>query len=167
MQENEMEVRLKNQMKLIEENEMEIDKESKQPRLPQKGEYVRYHGMLVDVRTIQPPTPAPYQEYIFEEVFARTELRYRDGQVMDTLGTLTDFYGPGTAEETAIKELKEFIEHKGIGAESDIEAVVVREVYEKKAIQRSEPNLYDKTFFDFRFVSSNLKSETDVWSSRK
>jgi hypothetical protein len=143
-----------------------------EPRLPEKGEYVRYHGVLLDVKTIQPPTPKPYVEYVFEERSARKELRFKDGSVLEVIETLNDFFGLGTGEKSAIKELEALAKKKGIGKKSDVEAVVVREVRRYVAKPKKEPNFYDKTFFDFEPYHSETENEleneqVDVWSSKR
>lgn len=143
-----------------------------QPRLPEKGEYVRHHGILLDIKTIQPPTPKPYQEYIFEERSARKELRFKDGSVLEEIETLNDFYGLGTGEKSAIKELEALAKKKGINKKSDVEAVVVREIHRYTARAKKEPNFYDGTFFDFEPQPSETENDLeneqiDVWSSKR
>jgi hypothetical protein len=142
------------------------------PRLPVKGEYVRHQGVLIDVRNIQPPLPKPIVEYIFEERSARKELRYKDGTLLKEIETYNDFYGLGTGEETAIKELEEYCEKKGINKDSDIEAFVVREIDHIARKAENKPNFYDPTFFNFENTTDSYSlslehKEVDVWSSKK
>lgn len=138
------------------------------PRLPEKGEYVRMHGVLIEVRTIHPPIPKPYQEYIFEERYARKELRFKDGQVLQTLSTLNDFYGLGSGEEKAIEELQKTAKDMGLGKSSDVEAVVIREIRQYTAKPKKDKNFYDGIFFDFEHTFTTLKKEeVDVWSSKR
>lgn len=141
----------------------------KKLRLPNKGEYVRNFGILIDVRTIQPPTPKPYKEYVFEERSAGKELRLKDGTLLKSLGTLTDFYGLGTGEESAIKELKEFAKVSGIDEKSDVEAVVVRHIRQYVAMPKKTPNLFDEIFFDFESKTylGIMRKDIDVWSSKR
>lgn len=144
--------------------------EDTKPRLPKKGEYVRMHGVLIDVKTIQPPTPKPYKEYVFEERDARKELRFKDGRVLDTLSTLNDFGGLGSGEKTAIEELMETAKEMGLDMDSDVEAVVVRETCQYVAIPLKKPNFYDRSFFDFEHKSHGselTREEMDVWSSKR
>jgi len=142
------------------------------PRLPVKGEYVRHQGVLIDIKTIQPPLPKSITEYIFEERSARKELRFRDGTVLKEIDTLNDFYGLGTGEEAAIKELAEYCEKKGINKDSDIEAFVVREIDQIARKPENKPNFYDKTFFSFENTTDSYNhslehKDMDVWSSKK
>jgi len=140
------------------------------PRLPKKGEYVKHQGLLIDVKKIQPPIPKPVINYIFEERSARKEIRFKDGTALKKLETLNDFYGLGTGEESAIKELEEYCKKKGIDKNSDIEAFVVREIDHIIKKPDNKPNFYDKTFLNFENISSgsHLKhTEIDVWSSKK
>lgn len=139
------------------------------PRLPKKDEYVRHQGVLVGIRKTQPPMPKPLTEYIFEERCARKEIRLKDGTVLKELETLSDFYGLGTGEKTAIKELKEYCKKKGIDKNSDIEAFVVRERDHIIKKPTNQPNFYDKNFFNFESVACPFlkHEEIDVWSSKK
>jgi len=144
--------------------------EENKPRLPKKGEYVKHQGLLIDVKKTQPPIPEPVINYIFEERSARKEIRFKDGTVLNKLETLNDFYGLGTGEESAIKELTEYCKKKGIGENSDIEAFVVREIDHIVKKPDNKPNFYDKTFLNFESISHGclLKHiEVDVWSSKK
>jgi hypothetical protein len=145
--------------------------EKTNPRLPEKGEYVRHQGVLIDIRTTQPPTPKPLIEYIFEERSARKELRFKDGTVLDVLETLNDFYGLGTGEEKAIQELSDYCKEKGIDANSDVEAFIVRETDHTIKTPLKGPNFYNETFFDFatvqRYDAVKKHEEKDVWSSKK
>lgn len=138
-------------------------------RLPEKGEYVRHQGVLINITKTQPPLPKPIIEYIFEERSAREEIRFKDGTVLDILETLNDFYGLGTGEETAIKKLEKYCRKKGIDKNSDIEAFVVREIDHVAKKPENKPNYYDKSFLNFENVSNyNQKhEEIDVWSSKK
>jgi len=141
-----------------------------EPRLPNKGEYVRSEGLLIDVHIIQPPAPPPITEYIFEQRSARKELRFKDGTVLKHIETLNDFYGLGKGEESAIKELSEYCQKKGIGKDSDIEAFVVREIEIIAKKPESKPNFYDTTFFSFENASYfpvKEHKEIDVWSSKR
>lgn len=138
------------------------------PRLPSEGEFVRSHGVLLSIKKTQPPIPKPIIEYIFEELSARKELRYKDGSVLKELETLNDFYGRGTGEQTAINELEEYCKNKGIDGNSDIEAFVVREIdhIAKKPLNRE--NFYNKEFYDFETTVRNVRhEEIDVWSSKQ
>jgi len=147
-----------------------MTKEEIKPRLPVKGEYVRHQGVLIDVRKIQPPLPKPIIEYIFEERCARKEIRLKDGTVLKQMETLNDFYGLGTGEKTAIKELEEYCKKKGINKDSDIEAFVVRETNHIAKNPENGPNFYDKTFFNFGYAKTypiEKHEEIDVWSSKK
>jgi len=144
---------------------MEKDK----PRLPIKGEYVKHQGVLINITKTQPPLPEPIIQYIFEERSARKEIRFKDGTLLNTLETLNDFYGLGTGEETAIKELEEYCMKKGIDKDSDIEAFVVREIDHVAKKPDNKTNYFDKSFLNFENISSyNQKhEEIDVWCSKK
>ncbi|GAF88619.1 unnamed protein product, partial [marine sediment metagenome] len=100
---------------------------------------------------------------------ARKEIRYKDGMILKDIETLNDFYGLGTGEKTAIKELEEYCREKGIDKNSDIEAFVVREIDHIAKKPENKPNFYDNTFLNFENVSNyNQKhEEIDVWSSKK
>lgn len=140
------------------------------PRLPKKGEYVKYQGLLIDVRKTQPPIPKPIIEYIFEERSAKKEIRFKNGTLLKELETLNDCYGLGTGEEAAIKELKAYCKKKGIDEDSDIEAFVVREIDHIIKKPENKPNFYDRTFLSFESIShgSLLKhKEIDVWCSKR
>lgn len=131
---------------------------------------MRHQGVLLEVKKTQPPLPEPIIEYIFEERSARKELRFKDGTILNQIETLNDFYGLGTGEESAIKELAEYCEKKGIGKDSDIEAFVVREIDHIAKKPEKEPNFYDPVFFSFKnaFNYPILEhKEMDVWSSKK
>jgi len=141
----------------------------KKPRLPDVGEYVRMHGILIDVKTVNPPVPKPIKEYIFEECSARQELRFKDGEVLQTLGTYNNFYGLGTAVKSSIKELKAYSKKKGFDKNSNVEAVVVKEIRQYPATPNAKENYYNKEFVDFDHqLYSDLKNkEIDVWSSKR
>lgn len=144
--------------------------EENKPRLPKKGEYVKHEGLLIKVKKTQPPIPEPIIEYIFEERSARKEIRFKDGTLLKNLETLNDFYGLGTGEEAAIKELKAYCKKKSIDEDSDIEAFVVREIDHIIKKPGNKPNFYDRTFLNFESISNgyHLKhKEIDVWSSKK
>ena len=141
--------------------------EENKPRLPKKGEYVKHQGLLIDVKKIQPPMPKPIIEYIFEERSARKELRFKDGTVLTELETLNDFYGLGTGEDSAIKELEKYCKKKGIDKNSDIEAFVVRETTHVTKKSDNKPNFYDKTFLNFEDISNLKHEDMDIWSSKK
>lgn len=144
--------------------------EENKPRLPKKGEYVEHQGLLIDIKKIQPPMPESIIEYIFEEQSARKEIRFKDGTVLKELETLNDFYGLGTGEETAIKEIEEYCKKKGMDKNSDVEAFVVREIDHITKKPDNKSNFYDRTFFNFENAKTypiEKHEEIDVWSSKQ
>jgi hypothetical protein len=149
---------------------MDAKKKPILPRLPEKGEYVRMQGILIDIRTIQPPAPKPITQYIFEERNARKELRLKDGSILNTLEELNDFYGLGSGEQTAILEMKEYAKKHGFDKDSDVEAFVVRVITKHASKPTNTENFYDKSFVDFEYLTHGIPMETkeiDVWSSKR
>jgi len=139
-------------------------------RLPDEGEYVRGVGTVVSLETYRPEPPPPECVYVFEQIEARKELRH-NGEVIQCLETLWDFYGLETSVEAAIKEMKDYAAQKGIGPKSDLEAVVVKIVSQQCATaEPRKQNFYDSTFvgFEDRRPLPNLPEpvESVVWSSR-
>lgn len=142
-------------------------------RLPEKGEFVRHIGRLVDIEEIQPPPqPPPKRDYIFESITAVCEIRF-NGETIKELQTLNDFYGLETSVKSAIEEMKEFCTKKNIGPESDIEVVVVRVAEQCRFRPSKNENFYDKQFFYFNYLDYGSRRDlpdpvkTVVWSSKK
>jgi hypothetical protein len=142
-------------------------------KIPVIGEYVRNIGTLVKIETIQPPTPAPYKEYIFEEIEARCELRRYDEQ-LDKIEELNDFYGKETSIKTAIKDMIEYCKIHRITKDSEVEVIVVKVARQYRATPTGKVEFWDKKFADFKPLD-NYQSERDlpepietiVWSSKK
>jgi len=147
----------------------------KEPRLPELGEYVSYHGRLVSIEEITPPPhPPPQKDYIFEEIEAECELRF-NGETMTKIQTLTDFYGFETSVKRAMAEMHDYAHKRNIGPENDLGVVVVRVARQCRC--RPSPdgdyNFYDKDFFAFKRLGYGAQRDvpdtvrTVVWSSRK
>ena len=143
-----------------------------QPRLPKIGEFVRHHGKLVAIETIPPPPmPPPKKDYIFENVFARCEIRL-NGETIRDLQTLNDFYGLETSVKKAIDGMKKYAQSRNIGPGSDVEVVVVKVVSQIRTRPLDTENIYNRVFFDFRFLDHGCEAnlpdpvETVVWSSK-
>jgi len=143
-----------------------------EPRLPKPGEFVRHIGRLIKVETVAPPPPPkPVEDYIFEDVDAVCEMRL-NGETIKIIQTLTDFYGLGTGVETAIKDMREYSEEKGLGPDIEVEIVVVRVVSQCRFRPLDRENVYDKNYVDFK--ARDYGSEWDVpdpvktivWSSK-
>ena len=140
-------------------------------RIPQVGEYERNIGKLIAVETVKPPPPETFQEYIFETIESRCELRF-NGEVIKTLQTLNDFYGIGTGEITAIEEMKQYAINKNITDKSELEVVVVRVISQTRLRPVNRENLAAKGYTDFEYLPYGCKRglpddiETVAWSSK-
>jgi len=140
------------------------------PRIPNVGEKVRMLGTLIRVETPKPIQPP--DEYIFEDVNARVELRLRDS-VIKEFGTYNDFHGCSVT--SAIKEAKQICEVHGIGPTSDNEIVVVKVTTQFRRLLSREGDTYayDREFRRFNYMSSGggygvaPDVEVDVWSSKR
>lgn len=143
-----------------------------QPRIPEVGEFVRPHGTLVRIEEIPPKPVPPQTDYIFEQITARCEMRLTSGEVIKEIQTLNDFYGLETSVTTAIAEMKAYAAENSLGADSDVEVVVVRVVEQYRKRPRSDKNFYDTTFFDFESLTIWTRRslpepiETVAWSSK-
>jgi hypothetical protein len=98
-------------------------------KLPVVGDFVRKAGRLVAIETIEPEPPP--QDYIFEEIHARCEIRL-NGKVIQEIGTYNDYYGLGTSVTTAIKEMKEYAFKEHITDKSEIEIVIIKVVSQER-----------------------------------
>jgi hypothetical protein len=139
-------------------------------KIPTIGEYVRNIGTLVKIETVQPPIPAPYKEYIFEDIEAKCELRLGE-EVLNEIETLCDFYGLGTGLQTAIDEMKDYAKRRGLNKNSEVEVVVIKVIsqYRKKIIDT--PNYSAKEYVNFDYVYRNTRDLPEpikqvVWSSK-
>lgn len=140
-------------------------------KIPEMGEYVRFIGRLVDI-VPERPQPPPKKDYILEEVGADIELRF-NGERLKGLGSYSDFYGLETSVETAIKEAKEYAERKGIGKDSELEVVVVKEVRRYRARPTNQAIVWtgyrDYAMFqpvDYPDYGMPEPVRTEVWSSK-
>jgi hypothetical protein len=144
--------------------------ETQTPRLPKVGEFVRGHGVLVEIQDVTPKPPPPEIDYIFESFSARIESRV-NGKVLNTHGTLNDFYGRGTCVESAIADAKKIQATYGA---SDVEYVVVKITsrVRQRPQDRREYNFYNKQFVDFEALKwgchRDLPDDVEevVWSSK-
>ncbi len=143
-------------------------------KIPAIGEYVRNIGTLVAIETIPPKPVPPETDYIFEEIDARCDLQFSNGDgVIKHIQTLNDFYGLESSVRNAIKEMKEYAKSHKITKDSDLEVVVVKVVtqYRKRPVGKEE--FWEKIYADFQPLD-NYKSrhdlpaptETVVWSSK-
>jgi len=142
------------------------------PRIPSVGEKIRMVGKLVRIDTPEPVQPP--DEYVFEDVDARVELRF-DGQVLNDCGTFNDFYG--CSVETGIVEARKTAESRGLTSSSEIEVVVVVKITNQRRRHLSkdkEPWSYDREFRRFRDLDGypghyglEPTREEDVWSSKR
>jgi len=141
-----------------------------EPRIPNIGERVRLVGTLIRVETPKPIQPP--DEYVFENIDARVEMRLGEAVVKD-FGTFNDWYGD--AVRSGILEAKQICEHHRIGPTSDNEIVVVKVTSQCRQIlsRGTEPYLYEKEFRQFCNMSSGggygvaPTIEKDVWSSKR
>lgn len=140
-------------------------------KIPKVGEYERNVGTLIAIDVVTPPPPEIYNEYIFEVRTARCELRL-NSEVVKTMQELNDFYGIGTGEKTAIKEMKEYAAKRNITAKSELEVVVIRVLEQTRMRPTQTENYSAKGYSDFEYLSSGSKRglpeplETIVWSSK-
>ena len=147
---------------------------TEKPRLPVVGEFVRSVGRLVGIQTIDPPPqPPPQKDYIFEDVSARCEMRL-NGERINLINTLNDFFGVDSGIKSAINEMVEYCEDKKIGPESDIEVVVVKVVCRYRARPCADvlKIFNNKNYRNFNFLKAGAcwdlpeDVETIVWSSK-
>lgn len=143
----------------------------KSKRLPKVGEFIRMVGTLIAIEEIPPEPVSPQVDYIFEEINARCELRF-GGEVVQVISCLTDFCGRETSVETAIKDMERYAESRGLDADSELEAVVVRVATQCRKRPRGDENFYDPTFSGFGTpVGATLQVprpvEEVVWSSKQ
>jgi hypothetical protein len=148
--------------------------ENKELKIPQDGEFIRNIGTLVKVETIQPPIPKPYNEYIFEEILARIELRFGK-EVLKEFDTFCDFYGLNKSVEESIRSANQYAKDRKLNKNSELEIVVVKIVRQFRASPRpEEPNYCAKEYMNFkpcenyRYRRDVLEPiETVVWSSKE
>jgi len=145
---------------------------NKELTIPQVGEFVRHIGKLVAIEAIQPPPPKLEEDYIFEELEARCELRL-NGEVIKHLGTLNDFYGLESCVDSAIKEMEEYTSSRNITQNNDVEVVVIRKAYQVRKRPTTRKNYFSDEHFGFEPIAHgatfNLPEpiETVVWSSKE
>ena len=140
-------------------------------KIPKIGEYLRGHGKLVSVDTVQPPPPKPHDEYIFEAIDAKCEVRL-NGNTFKNLYTLWDFYGLETSITSAIEEMIAYCKNNNITGQSELEVVVVKVKSQHRKILSDEESFYAKGFADFIIAdipNLNLPEpiEEIVWSSKR
>jgi hypothetical protein len=141
---------------------------TRNPRLPEVGEYVRTHGRLVQIEDVTPPVE-PQIDYIFEHMEARVEARV-NGVRLKEFGTFNDFYGEGTSINHAIEEAKEQMASLG---KCDVEFVVVKIIAWTRLRPEPGGNFYESEFRKFRPLSSGWRAnlpepiEEVVWSSKQ
>jgi hypothetical protein len=148
-----------------------MNDETKKPRLPEIGEWVKMQGTLVRIDIVPPPSqPPPETVYIFEREDARIDLLLK-GKVLKQLVEYNEFYGQGTAVKSCIEEAKEFCRVNNIGPDSDIEVVVMREtdLIGRKVDEGKQPTCYAPGIVPFKnetFYAHGSRREEVVWTSR-
>lgn len=151
-----------------------MQSENQRPRLPAVGEFVRHHGKLKAIETVHPPPPPPPPpevDFIFEEIHARGEVRFK-GKVFKEFSTWNDFYGLETSVANCLEEVKAYAARNGITPDSELEVVVVKISTHFRARPLERENLYTPNFVDFepleRGAHRNVPApvETVVWSSK-
>jgi len=141
-----------------------------EPRIPNIGERVRLVGTLIRVETPKPIQPP--DEYVFENIDARVEMRLGEAVVKD-FGTFNDWYGD--AVRSGILEAKQICEHHRIGPTSDNEIVVVKVTTQRRQLLSLDRDAYtyDKEFRRFSNMAQGgyydlaPTVEEDVWSSKR
>ncbi len=141
-------------------------------KMPAIGEFVRHTGKLVAIETIPPPPqPPPEQDYIFEEITARCELRLGK-EVIKHLETLNDFYGLETSVGTAINETQAYAAARKLTPVSELEAVVVRVVHQFRTRPTGREGPYSNGYLEFEPLKWGSQRalpkdvETIAWSSK-
>jgi len=140
-------------------------------KIPAIGEYERNVGRLIKIDKIQPPPPECYYEYIFEDITAKGELRL-NGETLDTLCHISDFYGIGTSVTTAIEEMKAYANKRKITSKSELEVVVIKITEQTRMRPLDRENYAARGFKDFEYLSYGSKrdlpkdKEEIVWSSK-
>ncbi len=94
-------------------------------RYPEVGQFIKHIGKLIKVDVINPPPPPSYEEFIFEEISAKIEVK-RFGKLIEGLGEYSDWYGLEDSVKSAIEEAKEYCVENQIGKDSELEVVVTR-----------------------------------------
>jgi hypothetical protein len=140
--------------------------------LPLIGEYLRGIGRLVSREAIQPPPqPPPTEDFIFEEITARCELRLNGHRLVE-LQELNDYYGLGMGKVQAIKDMETYIAEEHITANSDLEVVVIEVKQYFRARPKNWEDRINKGFHQFEPLDTGSKwnvpetIETIVWSSK-
>jgi len=139
------------------------------PRIPNIEERVRLLGTLLRIDTPKPIQPP--DEYVFEDVDARVEIRMGD-RVLKECGTFCDWYG--CAVTSGIKEALEVCENMGLTPTSDVEVVVIKVTSQiRKHLSRDKaPYTYAKEFRRFDRMEYGCcwdlaaDVEEEVWSSK-
>jgi hypothetical protein len=140
-------------------------------KIPAVGEYERNIGRLVKIDAITPPPPETYYEYIFEDISAKGELRL-NGETLDTLCNINDFYGLGTSVTTAIEEMKAYAEKRKITSKSELEVVVIKVTEQTRMKPNHRENYSALGFTDFGELDYGSKRDLPedkyeiVWSSK-
>lgn len=142
-------------------------------KLPKVGDFQRNIGRLVKIDAITPPPPETYYEYIFEDTSYLCEVRLNTGETLVGITTVNDFYGIGTGEKTAIKEMMKYCVERHISDISDLEIVVVKVTEQTRMKPTNQENFYAKGFPTFESLPYGSKKdlpedkEEIVWSSRQ
>jgi hypothetical protein len=138
-------------------------------KMPLVGDFMRGIGVLKAVEIIP---VEPLKDYIFEDTEARCELRFGD-EIIKRLETFSDWYGIGTGEETAIKEMKIYSKERGITRDSELEVVVIRVTTQFRARPTGRIDEYDnKGFMVFESINFGSRrgvpneKEEIIWSSK-
>jgi hypothetical protein len=142
-------------------------------KIPQVGEYIRNVGKLIKVEDELPAPPPPTKDYIFEDIEAKCELYLKsNGELLDKLGTINDFYGRETSVTTAIEEMKEYAKKRNITKDSELEVRVTKVVSLTRMKPINQEAFYAKGYRDFQSREWGSKYqlpdpvETIVWSSK-
>ena len=119
------------------------------------------------IEDVTPPPPATVLDYIFEFTEAEIAIYSANGKLLVEVGTANDFYGEGTAVQSAISKAKEEAENYGPGVEVRV-TKVVRQIRMRPSHDRG---FYDKAFVEFEGIKSGCERglprpvESIVWSS--
>jgi hypothetical protein len=105
---------------------------------PEINEFLRGAGTLIAIEDAK-PTPPPPKDYIFERVEARIEVRL-GAEVLKSRGTFWDFDGLEASVQTAIEEASEYATEHKIGADSELEVVVMKIVSRTRMMQTGQPS---------------------------
>ena len=140
-------------------------------KIPEVGEYVRNVGRLVAIEIIQPPPPPSYKDFIFEDIETHCELRL-NGEIIQHLSSLNDFYGLGEGIKQGIREMKRYCSRRNITDKSELEVVVIKFTSQRRMKPTNKENYSAEGYTDFECKTYgwkyNLPEDTTeiVWSSK-